>query len=150
MTAFYVWLGIAFLLFILEILITSTFALLCFAVGSIVAAVAGLVDLNVVWQLIVFAIISLMAFLFIRPGLLKHLNARSATRPKTNVDALIDRKAKVVERIAGSHQLGRVAIDGDNWQALSADEAPIEVGEQVIVESIDSIILTVRRANLQS
>jgi membrane protein implicated in regulation of membrane protease activity len=145
MTAFFIWLGIAFVLFILEILITSSFALLCFAVGSLAAALISWAGFGEIWQFITFAVFSLLGFIFIRPLLINYLNKRSQGRPKTNVDALIGNGAKVVERIEGQHQFGRVVIDGDNWQALSADGSPIEIGETVVVESIDSIILTVRR-----
>jgi len=145
MTPFYIWLGIAFVLFILEILITSSFALLCFAVGAIAAAFISLAGFSEIWQFIIFASFSLLSFVFIRPVIMHHLNKRSQGRPKTNIDALIGKTAKVVERIDGQLQFGRVIIDGDNWQAVSADNSPIEVGEKVIVVSIDSIILTVRR-----
>lgn len=145
MTPFYIWLGIAFVLFILEILITSSFALLCFAVGAVTAAFIGLAGFSEIWQFIVFAVFSLLSFIFIRPILINHLNKRSQGRPKTNVDALIGKTAKVVEQINGQLQFGRVIIDGDNWQAVSEDDSTIEVGEKVVVVSIDSIILTVRR-----
>lgn len=79
--------------------------------------------------------------------LIKHLNKRSASRPKTNAHALIGKRARIVESIEDIHHIGRVVIDGDNWQARATEGTPIQVGEQVIVESIDSIILTVRRAN---
>lgn len=145
MTPFYIWLGIAFVLFILEILITSSFALLCFTVGAIAAAFISLAGFSEIWQFIIFAIFSLLSFIFIRPILIKHLNKRSQGRPKTNMEALIGKTAKVVEQINGPLQFGRVVIDGDNWQAVSEDDSTIEVGKKVIVVSIDSIILTVRQ-----
>ena len=45
----------------------------------------------------------------------------------------------------GSNTPGRVRIDGDNWQAVSADASPINVGTKVRVSGYDSIILTVER-----
>ena len=142
--AFYVWLGIALLLFILEIITSSTFALLCFAVGSIVAALIGLLGSNEIWQVVGFTITSLLLFVCIRPMLLSRFDKRSQSRPKTNAEALIGRIAKVVERIDG-HSPGRIIVDGDNWQAVSSDNQPVKMGEEVVIESIDSIILTVKR-----
>lgn len=146
MTAFYIWLGIAFTLFILEILISSTFALLCFSAGALVAAFVGLMGLGTVWQLIAFAIASLFAFLFARPVLMKHINERSKNLPKTNADALIGKTAKVVKTIEADG-MGRVTIDGDNWQARTECGETIKVGELVEVERIDSIILYVKPKN---
>lgn len=147
MTAFYIWLSIAIILFILEVLITSSFAMLCLAVGAVAAALTGLAGLNEIWQLIVFAVFALLAFIFVRPFLIKKLNKRSMKRPKTNADALIGKTAKVVERIGGDNQLGRIIIDGDYWQALSIDDLPVETGELVVVKSIDSIVLNVQAVN---
>lgn len=144
--AFYVWLGIALLLFVLEIVIFSTFALLCFAVGSVVAALVSLFGLNEIWQVIGFAVSSLLLFIFIRPILLNRLDKRSQSRPKTNAEALIGRIAKVVEPIE-EHSPGRVIVDGDNWQAVSSDNQPVKIGEKVVIEGIDSIILSVKRIN---
>lgn len=145
MTTFCIWIGIASLLFILEIVFSSSFALLCFSAGSIVAAVIGLLGLNEIWQILGFVVCSLLAFIFIRPVLMKTLNKRSKSRPKTNAEALIGRVAKVVEPIQNAHFPGRVIVDGDNWQAVSSDNQPIHIGENVTVESIDSIVLTVKR-----
>lgn len=144
--AFYVWLGIALLLFVLEIMISSTFALLCFAIGSAVAALIGLCGCNEMWQVVGFTISSLSLFIFIRPILLNRLDKRSQSRPKTNAEALIGRIAKVVEPIE-EHSSGRVMVYGDNWQAVSSDNKPVKVGEKVVVENIDSIILIVKRVD---
>ncbi len=146
MTAFYIWIGVASLLFILEVILSSSFALLCFAVGSIAAALVGLFGYDEVWQIMSFAASSLLLFVFIRPLLIKRLDSRSQSRPKTNAEALIGRTAKVVEPIEANH-FGRVTVDGDNWQAVSSDNTPINICENVIIESIDSIILTVKRIN---
>lgn len=145
MTHFLIWLGIAFILFILELIITSSFALLCFSVGSVCAGLAGLAGLGTIGQLIVFAVSSLLAFLFLRPILISRLNKRSESRPKTNNEALIGRKARVLEHIDGNRQTGRIAVDGDNWQAISRTDEAIEPGEWVVIEDIDSIVMIVKK-----
>ena len=142
--AFYLWLGAAVVLFILELL-TLSFFLLCFSVGAVVAAVCALCGLGTGVQILAFAIGSLLAFLFIRPVLIRHFNRRSASRPKANVDALVGKQGRVVEAVEGGIHCGRVTIDGDNWQARSDDGQPIGVGEVVTVTAIDSIILTVKK-----
>ena len=70
---------------------------------------------------------------------------RKSNDVKTNVDALVGRKGIVSERIDASQHLGRVAIDGDDWRAVSNDGSVIEKGTSVEILKNDSIILTVRR-----
>lgn len=145
MTAFYIWLGVAVCLFILEIFIPSGFALLCFAVGALAATITALTGVNIYIQLIVFAVATLLSFIFIQPVLIRHLNKRSNERPKTNADALIGKTARVTDTINGTTIPGRVAIDGDRWQAVSQDGSTIEEGTAVEVTAINSIILTVKK-----
>ena len=64
------------------------------------------------------------------------------------MDALIGRVTVVDEPIE-EHRHGRIIIDGDNWQAVSADGTAMEKGTKVKVISYDSIILTVARADEQ-
>lgn len=146
MISFYVWLALAVVLFILEVLISLSFALLCFSLAAVVTALVALLGLGMSVELIVFAVCSLLAFLFIRPYLINHLNRRSKHLPKTNAEALIGRKGTVVEPIRGNLTPGRVAIDGDVWQAVTKDGTEIEKDAVVEVTAIDSIILTVKRA----
>ena len=66
---------------------------------------------------------------------------------KTNAEAIIGRKGVVSERIDGEQHTGRVAIDGDDWKAVSEDGAVIEKGTNVEIVKLDSIIVTVRKCN---
>ena len=61
------------------------------------------------------------------------------------MDALKGREAVVSEHISSSDNTGRVAVDGDDWKAVSADGADIGKGEKVTIESVDSVVLTVRK-----
>ena len=74
--------------------------------------------------------------------LLKKLSAKDEIA--TNADALIGRTAKVTEciEVGGT---GRVALDGDIWQAVSDEQTDIVEGEKVEIISRESIILTVKR-----
>ena len=105
--------------------------------------VAGLGG-NITWQIIVFAVVSLLTFIFLRPFMLKFLDRKSKD-VKTNADALVGRKAIVSERIDATQHTGRVAVDGDDWKAVSADGSVIEKGTEVEIVKLDSIILTVKQ-----
>jgi membrane protein implicated in regulation of membrane protease activity len=59
------------------------------------------------------------------------------------MDALIGRFAVVVEDIPASG-LGRVKLDGDNWQAKCAGGLAAASSQRVEVVDYDSIILIVK------
>ena len=80
----------------------------------------------------------------IRPLVCKFLY-KKAKEVKTNVDALVGRRATTTERIEGELHPGRVKIDGDDWKAISLDSTPIEVGDAVEITEINSVILTVKK-----
>jgi membrane protein implicated in regulation of membrane protease activity len=63
---------------------------------------------------------------------------------KTNAEAIVGRKGIVSERIDAAQHTGRVAIDGDDWKAVSEDGSVIENGQTVEIVKLDSIILTVK------
>lgn len=137
------WLIAAIVLVIIEIC-TAGFGSICFAVGAGFAALVAGLGGSYVWQFVVFAAVSMLTFVFLRPIAIRWLDSRSKD-VKTNVDALVGRKGIVSERIDASQHLGRVAIDGDDWRAVSSDGSVIEKGTSVEILKNDSIILTVRR-----
>ncbi|MBO4281869.1 MAG: NfeD family protein [Bacteroidales bacterium] len=139
----YYWLIAAILLIIIEIF-TAGFGALCFAFGALGSALASWAGLSMSWQLVIFAVISLLAFVFVRPFVLKFLT-RKNQEVKTNADALIGRKAIVTERIDPVQHSGRVKVDGDEWKAVSENGTPIESGAEVEITARESIIVTVRR-----
>lgn len=141
--AYYYWLIAAIVLVIVEIL-TAGFGSLCFAIGAGLAALAAGLGLNVTWQIVIFAIVSLLTFIFLRPVVMKFLDKKSKD-VKTNAEALIGRKGIVSERIDATQHTGRVAIDGDDWKAVSEDGSTIEKGTEVEILKLDSIILTVKQ-----
>ena len=64
----------------------------------------------------------------------------------SNAEAMIGQTGRVSESIeAGGY--GRVAIDGDDWKAKSADGCAIDKDVRVRVVKMDSIILTVEPLN---
>lgn len=74
---------------------------------------------------------------------MKYLQKKGEQDHKTGVDALIGRTGKVSETIQAD-DYGRVAIDGDDWKAKSADGTQIAKGTKVEIVAIDSVILTVK------
>ncbi|RRD02830.1 NfeD family protein [Prevotella sp. OH937_COT-195] len=134
------WVITAFLLLILE-LTSGDFFILCFAIGAGITTVLSLTGVSFLWQLLAFAVFSILCMFFVRPVMIKYFHRNDPDR-KSNADALIGRQGMVSETInADGH--GRVAIDGDDWKAVSADNSQIDKGTKVRVVGLESIIITV-------
>jgi membrane protein implicated in regulation of membrane protease activity len=136
-----IWIIISILCLILE-LSSGDFFILCFAIGAAVAAIIAGCGLSLTWQIIIFAIVSALSLLLVRPALLKKLHKPQRERP-SNAEAIIGQIGRVSEEI-DANGFGRVAIDGDDWKARSSDGSAIEKGARVRVVKMDSIILTVK------
>ena len=136
------WVIIAVICLILE-LMNGDFFIMCFAIGGVCSSIAAAVGGNIYVQLAVFAITSVLSLFFVRPAALRYLHKNEDTRV-SNADALIGQTGRVSEPIVADG-FGRVAIDGDDWKALSIDGQPIEKDARVRVVSRESIIITVER-----
>ena len=144
MEVYQIWLLVAAVFVVIEIC-TSGFAVACFSVGCVFGAILAACDLSLTWQVVAFAVGTFLAFVFIRPFVIKILDKKTNdSGVKTNMDNIIGKTAIVTEKIeAGGY--GRVKIDGDDWKAQSNDNSTIEVGEKVQIVSYDSIILIVKK-----
>lgn len=144
---------LAALLLLLVEIFTPGFAAACLSIGCLFSCVLSAVAPDTLnWQIGLFIIGSLLSFIFVRPFALKVLSRRADRKGgyKSNMESLIGREAVVVEKIP-AEDVGRVKIDGDEWQAvLARDEEnepreDVPVGAKVTIISYDSIILTVRK-----
>jgi len=87
----HIWLMAGIALIILEIFAPG-FVLGCLAIGCLGGLIADLFGLSLAIQLIASAAIGLLAFVAIRPIVLKTMHSNSV---KTNVDSLVGRLAQV-------------------------------------------------------
>ena len=142
MQLYQIWLIVAIILVIIEIC-TVAFGSICFAIGAAFSALAAGLGLSLTWQIVIFALVSLLTFIFLRPIAIRFLDKKSQN-VRTNADALVGRKGIVSERIDAAQHTGRVAIDGDDWKAVAIDGSVIEKGAEVEVIKRDSIILFVK------
>jgi membrane protein implicated in regulation of membrane protease activity len=140
MEIYVVWLITALVLLIVE-LFTASFGVVCFSFGAAAAGLAAYCGLSTMWQLLIFSVVSFIAFVFVRPFVVKFL-LKKKDEVLTNADAIVGRIAVVTEEINPDKNTGRVKIDGDDWKAGASDIIP--VGEKVEVVSRESIILNVK------
>lgn len=142
MEIYIVWLITALVLLIVEIF-TVSFGVVCFSFGALFAALGAYLGLSILWQLLIFSIISFLAFAFIRPIIVKFL-LKKKDEVKTNADAIIGRKAIVTEEINMTKNTGRVKLDGDDWKAVTDSAEVLPVGETVEIVARESLILSVK------
>ena len=143
MDAWHWWVIIA-LIFVVVEMFTTGFAVMCISFGCLFGAAVSLFELDVKWQLLAFAVGTVLAFLTVRPLVYKFFY-KKGQEVKTNAEALVGRRAIVTERVGDEMHPGRVKVDGDDWKAISLDTEPIEVGETVEIMAINSIIVTVKK-----
>ncbi len=144
MTIWQIWLLVAAVFVVIEIF-TSGFAVACFSVGCVFGAILAACELSLTWQVVAFAVGTFLAFVFIRPIVMKYLDKKTNDNGvKTNMDSIIGKTAVVTEKIE-ENGYGRVKIDGDDWKAQTSDGSAVEVGTKVKIEAFESIILTVKK-----
>jgi len=143
---FWVWITLAASLFIGEML-TATFFLLPFAIGSVAALIVNMLQLGIIWQWVAFLAVSIIALAICRP-LARYLTRGAQVR--TGVDRLIGAEALIINQPAPAG-LYRAKVDGDHWNVELDPEYPnpygLQVGERVEVVRIDGTRLVVRRIN---
>ena len=137
------WALVALLCLILE-LTNGDFFIMCFAIGGVCSAIVSALGIGFVGGLVVFVICSVLCLIFVRPTALKYFHRSGETRV-SNAEALIGRIGFVSQDIVEGG-FGRVAVDGDDWKAVSADGQPIAKGTRVKIISMESIIVKVEKA----
>lgn len=140
-----VWLLVSFVCMLLE-LTSGDLYILCFAVGALFSALASALGLNWIWQVLFLAFFALISIFFLRPLALRWLHRSDVERP-SNADAIIGRVGVVSQQIEKGGY-GRVALDGDDWKAVSKDGESIAQGRRVRITGRESIIITVEETDM--
>ncbi len=137
------WLGIFIVLLIIEIC-TLGLTTIWFAGGALLAFFAALLDFDLLIQLVLFLVISLVLLIFTRPVALKYFNAK---RVKTNSESFIGKTAIVKQAIINDLGEGQVMFNGIEWTARSVNDSQIGEGKTVVVTAIDGVKLIVKEEN---
>ena len=141
----WIWLGVVVLALVVEFL-TAEMISVWFAASGIVALIMSACGVQEWINIVVFAIISLILILSFRKLALKYLLKKDTA--KTNVDAIVGTKLKLLSAIKGS-EMGTVKINGVIWNAKTenddvniAENTYVTVvkvsGTKVIVEPADN------------
>lgn len=136
----HIWMIACLLFLILEIFIPS-FIMASIGIGCLLAFFGALFDSAFSLQIILFSGGTLAGFIGVKPMMQKYMYNKSSIR--TNYDGLVGRTGKVIETINQETDSGCVAIDGDQWKAISENDEIIEIGTKVKVVQLSSIVVTV-------
>ncbi len=137
----FVWLGIAAVMVILE-LVSLGLTTIWFAGSALVAAVFAYFGAGWIAQLLVFAGVSIILWVFTRPVAQKHLMKETV---KTNVESIPGMTGFVTEAINNVKNQGAVLVDGKEWTARSEDNSTIEQNQEIVVVSISGVKLIVKK-----
>ncbi|CRZ33254.1 membrane protein implicated in regulation of membrane protease activity [Herbinix hemicellulosilytica] len=133
------WLILLAILLIVE-MATLGLTTIWFAGGALVAFIVSLFYDNILLEISLFLVISLLLLIFTRPFVKKYFNS---TRIKTNYEALIGKEAIVTATIDNDFNTGLAVVNGQEWSARSVDGSKIEKGSKVIIENISGVKLMV-------
>ena len=138
------WTVIAVICLILE-LTAGDFFIICFAIGAVPAAIVAALGAGTYYQIVVFAVITLVSLFYVRPFAKRYLH-KGEDKRISNADALLGRQGRVVETVEADG-FGRVQIDGDIWKAVTKGGVDIPEGDNVVVVDRASTIITVEKCN---
>lgn len=129
----FVWLLAAAALGVAEFFtLTLVFGLL--AGAALVAAVVAGVGIGILGQLVALGVAAAAGLVLVRPIALRHMAQGPLTHEGS--DALIGKKAEVMQEITATH--GLIKISGEEWSARALDESHvIPVGALVDVMGIE-------------
>ncbi len=135
------WLVIVVVMAIIEI-ITLGLTTIWFAGGALVAFLAYVFGANLVVQVILFVVASLLLLALTRPLAVEFLNK---DRTRTNAESLIGKTAVVIQEIDNIKAHGQVNVEGQEWTARSVDGQMIPRDALVEIVEISGVKLMVRQ-----
>ena len=139
MTNSILWLLILAVLIFIEI-ITLGLTTIWFAGGALIAFVVSLFYDNLLLEVALFLVVSMVLLYFTRPLVLKYFNPK---RTKTNYEGVIGKTAMVTATIDNMKSIGQVVVDGQEWSAKALNDTVINKGTKVKVHGITGVKLIV-------
>lgn len=141
MTMTVLWLIVVAVMLVIEIF-TMGLTTIWFSIGAVAAAVASGLSAPVWLQIVLFAAVSVLVMLLVRPFAMKVMDSG---KMKTNLDEIAGQKVRVLEEINNSEGTGKVMYRGVEWMARSVDDTVIAKDSMVTVQSISGVKLMVTK-----
>ena len=140
MTGSIIWLIIVAVMVVIEI-ISLGLTTIWFGIGAVGAAVAAWIGYGIWVQLVVFAVLSVVAMALCRPFAIRYLNR---DKEKTNVENVVGKTVVVSKKIDNEMASGEVKLNGIEWTARSEDGRVIPENERVTVTAVEGVKLIVK------
>ena len=134
------WIAIAVIAAIIEGC-TPQLVSIWFAIGAVITAIVAVFIDNILIQLAVFVVVSVICIAVTRP-LAKKLRNSTGDVP-TNCDRYLGKVAEVIVDINNTEAVGQVKVEGSVWSARSSTGEPLPVGTKVVVNSIEGVKMIV-------
>ena len=93
-------------------------------------------------QMAVFVVVSFLLLYSTRPLALRYINQKTV---RTNVDALVGKKARVTAEIDNDEARGTAMVSGQEWTARSADGSRIPRDTMVQIQAVSGVKLIVSK-----
>lgn len=138
----WMWIAVIVLAIVVEVL-TDQLVSIWFVPGAIVATILDFAGVDIVWQIMVFLVLSAVG-IFLAKIFLTKLRKKGDTR--TNIDAIIGERCVVTERIDNYAGCGQARVGGRIWSARGAHENDVfEVGEVLDIVAIEGVKLICKK-----
>ena len=133
-----VWIVLAILAGVVEVSVPH-FGVMFVSVGAMAGALAAVVGLGPVVQVVAFVVVLAGSLAVLRPRLVSRIGAAQGVPSRT--EALVGRDGVVTADINPVIGTGRVNVGGEDWAGRSG--APLAAGTRVRVVGADGIVLEV-------
>ncbi len=135
-----VWVVLAIIFAVVEI-ITVGLTSIWFAGGALAALLVSALGLNVVWQIVVFVLVSVLLLVFTRPWALKYVKPHHV---KTNYESAIGKNVCLTEEVDNIKGTGTAVLSGQEWTARAYEEGKkFAAGMIVTVKEIRGVTMYV-------
>lgn len=125
---------------------TLSLTMIWFTIGAFCALGVSYFTDSIAIQIAIFTIVSFLLLFMATKKLIKMDRDKNDTHwasIDTNIDAIIGKKGYVTKKITPK-EAGIVKVKGEEWSAIcSNSEKSIDVGKEIIVESIEGVKLVV-------
>ncbi len=134
-----IWVGSGVICMIIEIF-TPGFLFMSFGIGAILTGLISILVRGTAIQILIFAVITFILFLFLRKFSKKLISESSE---ETNIFALIGKTGMVVKEIPEDGK-GYVRIGSEEWSAIAENGKKIEDGQKILINSVEGNKLIVK------
>ena len=140
----WIWIAVIVLAVIVEA-VTDQLVSIWFVPAAIISTILDFCNVDIVWQIIVFLVVSIVGIILSKTVLSKYIPSKDC---KTNFQAIIGERCIVTEKIDNFAGCGQAKVKGQIWSARSvSDDETFEVGEILNVVAIEGVKLICKKNN---